>query len=223
MLAGLRFGFASTLLGAVVVGIVAGLLVNGWIGVGGGVVGAVIGAVSAAAIVRGADRRGATIGGTAFLLVGAAVVVGLLALDPGGRLRRGDRPTRRRRPARAQRPREVRRAALAREVSPRQPLILVVIDGLTPSMLEGAIGSGETPTLAALAARGDYGRATSVFPSLTPVCLSSIATGRTATSTRFRISSGTTAASGASSSTAARSGPCAPRGSARRCGTRSST
>ena len=58
-----------------------------------------------------------------------------------------------------------------------KPLILVVIDGLTPSMLEGVIGSGETPTLAALAARGSYRRATSVFPSLTPVCLSSIATG----------------------------------------------
>jgi len=61
-------------------------------------------------------------------------------------------------------------------VSPR-PVILVLIDGLTPSMLEGAIGSGDVPTLAALAARGDYRRAISVFPSLTPVCLSSIATG----------------------------------------------
>ena len=58
-----------------------------------------------------------------------------------------------------------------------KPLILIVIDGLTPSMFEGAVGSGETPTLAALAARGTYRRATSVFPSLTPVCLSSIATG----------------------------------------------
>ena len=55
---------------------------NGWIGVAGGVVGAVIGSVSAAAIVRGAARRGATLGGTAFLLIGAAVVVGLLALIP---------------------------------------------------------------------------------------------------------------------------------------------
>ena len=44
-------------------------------------------------------------------------------------------------------------------------------------MFEGAIGSGETPTLAALAAQGSYRRAISVFPSLTPVCLSSIATG----------------------------------------------
>ncbi len=58
-----------------------------------------------------------------------------------------------------------------------KPVILVIIDGLTPAMLEEAIASGATPTLAALAARGTYGRAVSVFPSLTPVCLSSIATG----------------------------------------------
>ena len=45
-------------------------------------VGAVIGSVSAAAIVRGANRRGATAGGTAFLLIGAAIVVGFLALIP---------------------------------------------------------------------------------------------------------------------------------------------
>jgi hypothetical protein len=81
-LAGLRFGFVTTLLGALAVGVVAGLLVKGWLGVSGGVVGAVIGAVSAAAIVRGANRRGATLGGTALLLVGVAVVVGLLALIP---------------------------------------------------------------------------------------------------------------------------------------------
>jgi hypothetical protein len=82
VLAGLRFGVASTLVGSVVVGVVAGLLVNGWIGVAGGIVGAVIGSVSAAAVVRGAGRRGATVGGTAFILVGVAVVVGLLALIP---------------------------------------------------------------------------------------------------------------------------------------------
>ena len=117
VLAGLRFGFATTLLGAVVVGVVAGLLVNGWTGAGGGVVGAVIGAVSAATVVRGAGRRGATLGGTAFLLLGAAVVVGLLALIPVGRLPRGRRAPCRRRAARAPRPREVRRAPLAREVS----------------------------------------------------------------------------------------------------------
>ena len=56
-------------------------------------------------------------------------------------------------------------------------LVLVVIDGLTPSMLEGSLGTASTPTLTALAERGTLGRATTTFPSLTPVCLSSIATG----------------------------------------------
>ncbi len=56
-------------------------------------------------------------------------------------------------------------------------LILVVIDGLTPSMLEGAVSAGTVPTLGSLTAHGEYGHAVSTFPSLTPVCLSSIATG----------------------------------------------
>jgi Type I phosphodiesterase / nucleotide pyrophosphatase len=57
-----------------------------------------------------------------------------------------------------------------------KPVVLVVIDGLTPSMFERAVEGG-SPALAALAERGRYGKATSTFPSLTPVCLSSIATG----------------------------------------------
>ncbi len=56
-------------------------------------------------------------------------------------------------------------------------LILVVIDGLTPSMLEAALDAGALPALGAIAERGRYRRAVTVFPSLTPVCLSSIATG----------------------------------------------
>lgn len=59
----------------------------------------------------------------------------------------------------------------------RRGLILVVIDGLTPSALEAGIDRGELPTLAELVRHGTVGRAVSVFPSLTPVCLSSIATG----------------------------------------------
>ena len=51
-------------------------------GRGGGIVGGIIGSVSAATVVRGAARRGATTGGTAFLLLGVAVVVCLLALIP---------------------------------------------------------------------------------------------------------------------------------------------
>jgi len=56
-------------------------------------------------------------------------------------------------------------------------LILAVIDGLTPSMLEGAIGTETAPWLTRLAEVGSYRRAASTFPSLTPVCLSAIATG----------------------------------------------
>jgi predicted AlkP superfamily pyrophosphatase or phosphodiesterase len=54
-----------------------------------------------------------------------------------------------------------------------KPVVLVVIDGLTPSMFEAA----DTPALRFLADHGTYRRAASTFPSLTPVCLSSIATG----------------------------------------------
>ena len=56
-------------------------------------------------------------------------------------------------------------------------LVLIVVDGMTPAAFERAIEGGRAPALARLAERGAYRRATSVFPSLTPVCLSSIATG----------------------------------------------
>ncbi|HSL64393.1 MAG TPA: alkaline phosphatase family protein [Gaiellaceae bacterium] len=54
-------------------------------------------------------------------------------------------------------------------------VVLVVIDGLTPGLLEGALE--ELPALRFLAEHGRLRRGTSTFPSLTPVCLSSIATG----------------------------------------------
>ena len=53
----------------------------------------------------------------------------------------------------------------------------MIIDGLTPSMLEGALERKSLPALGHLAAHGRYRRAVSTFPSLTPVCLSAIATG----------------------------------------------
>lgn len=56
-------------------------------------------------------------------------------------------------------------------------LVLVVIDGLTPAALERGLAAGRLPALAALGEDGWSGRGTSVFPSLTPVCLTSIATG----------------------------------------------
>jgi hypothetical protein len=56
-------------------------------------------------------------------------------------------------------------------------LVLIVVDGMTPAAFERAIESGRAPALAFLAAHAEYRQATSVFPSLTPVCLTSIATG----------------------------------------------
>ena len=55
--------------------------------------------------------------------------------------------------------------------------ILVVIDGLTPDVFEDAVERGTAPTLAALHGAGTYRRALSTFPSLTPVCMATLATG----------------------------------------------
>ena len=60
---------------------------------------------------------------------------------------------------------------------PTKKLIVAVIDGLTPGVFEAAVESGRAQTLAFLAAHGTYRRAVTAFPSLTPVCLSSLATG----------------------------------------------
>src|SRR3982750_3004061 len=60
---------------------------------------------------------------------------------------------------------------------PLKKLILIVVDGMPPETFERAVEGDRAPTLAQLAAQGSYRRAISVFPSLTPVCLSSIATG----------------------------------------------
>ena len=56
-------------------------------------------------------------------------------------------------------------------------LVLIVIDGLTAAAFEAAVEDGHAPTLALLAREGRYRRAVSSFPSLTPVCLSTLATG----------------------------------------------
>jgi predicted AlkP superfamily pyrophosphatase or phosphodiesterase len=60
---------------------------------------------------------------------------------------------------------------------PSRRAVLIVIDGLTPSMFESAVGDRSAPTLSQLADAGTYRRAVTTFPSLTPVCLTSIATG----------------------------------------------
>ena len=68
-------------------------------------------------------------------------------------------------------------------------LVLAVIDGLKPAMLERAVSTGRAPALKAVMERWTYvDECCAAFPSVTPVCAASIATGvgrgRTATGSR---------------------------------------
>ena len=57
-------------------------------------------------------------------------------------------------------------------------LVLAVIDGLKPSMLERAVKTGRAPALQAVMERGTYvDSCCAAFPSVTPVCAATIATG----------------------------------------------
>jgi hypothetical protein len=56
--------------------------------------------------------------------------------------------------------------------------LLAVIDGCKPSMLERAVERGEAPVIAAVLERGTFvPELCAAFPSVTPVCATSIATG----------------------------------------------
>lgn len=57
-------------------------------------------------------------------------------------------------------------------------LVLAVIDGARPAMIEQAVAEDRAPALAALIERGSYvPDAVAAFPSVTPVCAATIATG----------------------------------------------
>ena len=57
-------------------------------------------------------------------------------------------------------------------------LVLAVIDAMKPAMLERAVATGRAPTLQLLMERGHYvDECVAAFPSVTPVCAASIATG----------------------------------------------
>ena len=65
------------------------------------------------------------------------------------------------------------------EASHPPKLVLTVIDGMKPTMLERAIKAGTAPALQAIRDRGTYvDDCVAAFPSVTPVCASVIATGR---------------------------------------------
>jgi len=59
-------------------------------------------------------------------------------------------------------------------------LVLVVVDAMKPAMLERAIATDRAPAFKAVVERGHYvPELVSAFPSVTPVCAASIATGET--------------------------------------------
>ncbi len=60
-----------------------------------------------------------------------------------------------------------------------RPLHLIIVDGLNPRLLDQELGARRLPALAHLISRGVLLEATSVFPTVTPTCLASLATGCT--------------------------------------------
>ncbi|HVE68844.1 MAG TPA: alkaline phosphatase family protein [Solirubrobacteraceae bacterium] len=69
---------------------------------------------------------------------------------------------------------------MSRAARPGRPpkLVLTVIDGLRSPVLEQVVSDGEAPHLAAVMERGHYvDDCAAAFPSVTPVCTASIATG----------------------------------------------
>ena len=57
-------------------------------------------------------------------------------------------------------------------------LVLAVVDGLKPAMLERAVATGRAPAMAAVMERGTYvAECAAAFPSVTPACAATIATG----------------------------------------------
>jgi hypothetical protein len=67
---------------AIAAGAGAGFLLEEWAGAIAATLGALLAAIGASPIVRGALARGGTRAGTAALVAGAAIVIGLLALVP---------------------------------------------------------------------------------------------------------------------------------------------
>lgn len=61
----------------------------------------------------------------------------------------------------------------------RLPLHLVIVDGLNPRLLDQELEARRVPAIAHLIAHGQKTEAVSTFPTVTPACLASLATGRT--------------------------------------------
>jgi hypothetical protein len=82
LLAPRRALLLAVTIGAAAVGAGVGYALHGWPGAVAGGIGGALGAISAATIIHGALARGGTRGGTALLIVLAALVLAALAFVP---------------------------------------------------------------------------------------------------------------------------------------------
>ena len=177
LLSATPLGRAAAVVLAGAAGALVGALIEDWTEIVGGAVGGLVGAPPRRSSSSGALRRGGTRSGLALIVAAVAVGLAALAFVPVvGYLEAVGAAVARRSGFAAPRPSGTRACALLPRTEIKK-LILVVIDGLTPSMLEDTLERGTAPALALLAEHGRYRRAISTFPSLTPVCLSSLATG----------------------------------------------
>ena len=172
LFAGVFAGGAAGRLAAVALGFaggaLAGVLVEDWEELVGGAVGGVIGGAAAAIVVAGALRRGGTRGGLALIVAGVAAGIAALAFVPVlGYLEAVLLPSWPCASA-VRSPSATPASGRLPEIECPKKLILIVIDGLTPSMLEETLGRQTAPSLTLLAEHGRYRRAVSTFPSLTP-------------------------------------------------------
>ena len=134
-----------------VAGALVGAFVDDWTELVAGAVGGVLGAVGAAIIVAGALRRGGTRAGLALIVAAVAAGLAVLAFVPiVGYLEAVAVPFLGR-PAPPHPGRAVRGPAHSCQGLIQRSFILVVIDGLTPSMLEDTLERRTAPALALLA------------------------------------------------------------------------
>ena len=143
-------------------------------------IGAVLGAAAAWVASRIVDpaAAGGSAGGIAVIVAGAGLAAAAGRADPVRRLRA---PARRRlvRPPRPACAGSQVRGPAGAPLNGGKKLVLVVVDGLGVPLLDRALEARRAPTIAALIERGErHPDCASSFPSLTPVCLSAIATGR---------------------------------------------
>ena len=127
-------------------GAVVGFVIDDWTEIVAGAVGGVVGAAAAVVVVAGALRRGGTRGGLALIVAAVAAGLAGLAFVPAPASSRRSRC--RSSPCASVALRPTGTPACA-ALPATKKLILILIDGLTPSMLEDTLERGAAPVAGA--------------------------------------------------------------------------